>query len=345
MTDAAEPRRESETAEPAHGNARADQEARSVPKWIANDGLLRDEGTLFGLAQASPEQVEAKVQVIRDVYDGLIAHARHKEERLNERAAHLQQKRDALAGKREALKAKIAAPDVPAVEGADAHTPHTLTRHVIGFVIAVFACLGTFFLIYEQFQAAFEHAFWITLGVTLAGFFSVFSPVSLLFTSTATHTKAPEAPERWKVYLVELAMPLTAATFVALWRVGAHPWPRLVGLWLLLAIAFLVVGKLLLSTVPQIALLFKLLKRKGIVRWRRRRHRKALEALDESDGQALRDAHDRLQADWEALDTTRPLEKLCARKIGLFQSEYALARRFAETHPRRAAAIVQDADA
>ena len=331
--------------QPAHRNAGVDQESRSVPDWITNDGLLRDEGALFGMARASQDQVETKVQIIRDVYDGLIATAKHEEERLNERAAHLKSKQNALDDREAALRARINAPDVPAVEGADDHTPHTFVRHVAGFLATVLACVGTFFLIYEQFQTEFEHALWISMGVTLAGFFSVFSPVSLLFTSTASQTQRSDAPERWKIYLVELAVPVTASTFVALWRVGAHPWPRLLGLWLMLTVAFLVLGRLLLSTVPQMALLFKVLKRQVKVAWARRRHRKELQALRDTERAALQEERDALQQAWEALDSTHPLEKLCDRKIGLFRSEYDLARRFAEDNPERAAAIVQEADA
>lgn len=315
---------------PAHGNARVDQETRSVPDWITNDGLLRDEGALFGMAQAAHDQVETKIGVIRDVYDGLITKAKHQEERLNERGAHLKDKQTALARKEEAIQARIDAPDVPQVEGAEDHTPHTFTRHVVGFLVAALACVGTFFLIYEQFQNEFDHALWISLGVTLAGLFSVFSPVSLLFTSTAAQTRPSDAPEPWKIYLVEVAVPITVSTFVVLWRVEAHPWPRLVGLWLVLTVAFLVLGRLLLSTIPQVALLFKVLKRQVKVAWRRHTHRKELEAL-RTEKKTLEDEEDHLQNEWEQLDSIRPLEKLRERKIRLFMSEYHLARRWSDT--------------
>ena len=316
---------------PAHGNASVDQETRSVPDWITNDGLLRDEGALFGMAQATPDQVETKVQIIRDVYDGLIATAKHQEERLNERAAHLKDKQTALKQKEETLKASIDSPDVPKVDGAEDHTPHTFTRHVVGFLVAALACVGPFFLIYEQFQNEFDHALWISLGVTLAGFFSVFSPVSLLFTSTEAQTRPSDAPEPWKIYLVEVAVPITVSTFVVLWRVEAYPWPRLVGLWLMLTVAFLVLGRLLLSTMPQVALLFKVLKRQVKVAWARRTHKKTLRALRNTEQKALEQEQDALQEAWEQLDSTRPLESLRERKVRLFMSEYHLARRWSET--------------
>ncbi|MFO8231739.1 MAG: hypothetical protein R6U20_03650 [Longimonas sp.] len=322
---------ELQSSGPAHGNASVEQEAHSVPDWITNDGLLRDEGALFGMAQATQDQVENKVQVIRDVYEGLIAKAKHQEERLNERASHLKDKQAAIERKKEAIRANIDAPDVPEVEGSEDHTPHTFMRHVTGFLVTVVACIGTFFLIYEQFQNEFDYALWISLGVTLAGLFSVFSPVSLLFTSTRAQTQPPDAPERWKVYLVELAVPIAVSTFVVLWRVEAHLWPRLVGLWLMLTISFLVVGRLLLSTVPQMALLFKVLKRQVKVAWMRRKHRKELQALRNTEQKRLEEEQDALQDAWEQLDSTRPLEKLCERKVRLFISEYDLARRWSAT--------------
>jgi Skp family chaperone for outer membrane proteins len=99
----------------------------------------------------------------------------------------------------------------------------------------------------------------------------------------------------------------------------------------MLTVAFLVLGRLLLSTMPQVALLFKVLKRQVKVAWARRTHKKTLRTLRNTEQKALEQEQDALQEAWEQLDSTRPLESLRERKVRLFMSEYHLARRWSET--------------
>lgn len=320
---------EQDTSTPAE-NAKADQDARSIPRWIGNDGLLRDEGTLYGLAGLPEQELKSKVETIRKAYSGLLSDKEDAYTSIDEKMERLGERRNEIQEDLEALEDETFEADLPPVDGSEDVTPNTFLRYLVGVVAAGSICAFTFFLIYEQFASEFEHAMLISLSVTLAGFFVVFDPVSLFYTS------APDrggAPENWKTYVVEFSVPLAASSFVALWRYDALSVPRTLGLWLFLTVVFLLGGKLFLSAIPRTATLFHMARRRWRLKRMERQHKKERKGRSES----LQKKLDQLDEEKEALESERDelespaaLEKLRERKVQLFLSEYELVRRAIE---------------
>ncbi len=333
MTDAsrdASPRDASlRDASPRGETASPEAPTPSPPRrinWIENDGLLRDEGVLFGLSGLSEAHLERKLDTIRHYFAAQLAvHAEaqarlvREEERLAERRADV----DAEIAEQEAL---AETPDVPPVDGAGDAGRHMLARYLLGGAAAAGICVFNFYLVREQLAPHFEEPLYVALGVFLAGLFTVFNPASVFYTSDASQQAHATAAERWKVLLVELAMPVAAAAFVVVWRVPVLGVAQSTGLLLYLTFLFLFGGKLLLSVIPHVAVLLRLMRRQWVVRWRRWQHRRALRRLRRETVPALEAEADALVKRRNALEPPARVEAQRDTTVQLFLSEYDLAR-------------------
>jgi hypothetical protein len=294
--------------------------------WIENEGLLRDEGVLFGLSGLPKAQLVHKLNTIKHYFDGQLAISKELREQLDQEQERLKERRKTVAEDIRKEEALAAYPDVPPVEGAKDVDRHTLGRYVIGAIAAIGICVFNFYLVYEQLRPEFESALFVSLGVVLAGLFVVFNPVSLFYTSDATQRARASAAELWKVQLVEFAMPVAAAIFVVSWKLPRLGPMRGVGLFLYLTMLFLFGGKLLLSTLPKVALLVRVMLRAWVVRWRRWQHRRAVKRLREEKLAELDDAAETLLQRRSAIESVSRIEARRDTALELFQSEYDFAR-------------------
>lgn len=100
-------------------------------------------------------------------------------------------------------------------------------------------CIGTFFLIDETLRPTFTQNRWISLGVFLAGMFSLFNRTSLFHEAST-----PLTPRR---LLEEVGLPLAASLFVFAQALKTQPAGYALALLLLVFFLFLLAGKLLLG--------------------------------------------------------------------------------------------------
>jgi hypothetical protein len=286
--------------------------------WVENDGLLRDEGVVFGLSQ-DKAALEHKEAAIHAYYWRWSADAER-------RAKALRQEIEDVAAARDRLSAAVAQETRIPVHGqltdSDESGPGVLLRYALGALAAVATCAGIAVLAYEQLRPDFALAGVVTAGVVAAGFFTAFLPVSIVF--VGDETRRAGNVELWKVRLAEFGLPLVSAGFVVAWAWERLGPARAVATGAMLFLAFVFAGRQFLSSIPRMGAAWRSLRaERGARAAALARTRKA-----ETDEIAVRSADDRLLALRRELGAIRaPAEWEAIRdaKLALFRSEYELA--------------------
>lgn len=289
--------------------------------WIEDDGLLRDEGVIFGRAvgTAPIEQdsgpLHWKLEAIRSHYRRQAASAQAaldaSDDRMLELTATLEQASADLADK-EAQ--RVAAEDIDAP---------MRVRDGFGLALALVACVCAPLVVLGLLRPdAFAEPIAVAIAVTVAGLFSLFQSRSLLFVSNAHLRRDDRLPELWKVYLAELLLPIAAAAFVAVFAHRADAWGQTIVVFAFLLCLFWVTGKLTLSTLPRVAAAVT------AARERARLRTEAQEARTKRDAAvtALDELRTTLQE--QRAEVARFTHTADAR-VALFLSEFELARRYA----------------
>lgn len=320
--------------------------------WIENDGLLRDEGVLFGLAGLE-EGAEHKTSAIRKYFNEKVAAVRQERERLDHREEELESKKEEVKRRIESLE------DVSRnlnEDGEEAHGPHrqdaqgdghVLTRYLLGLVFAAAVCVGNFYLVYELLSPHFEQSLLISLGVYCAGLFSVFTPRSIFYASSESQEKEERSPELWKTWLVETGMPISASIFVVVWTYPKLEIVRSIGVFLFLSALFLLSGKLLLSILPRLLGDIRRARSNLTAWWKRRRDKREAEKLRSNKMEKL---EERLEDVRESRDQLEGVDKIESRReaaVELFVSEFELAREAVNQNAlttEEAAEIAQSSD-
>lgn len=284
--------------------------------WIEDDGLLRDEGVVFGLAGDSAA-LTYKETAIRSYFRRLAAESDRSRALLGKEIEALQNPEAFTAAV-----AGIVEANSPAAP-AEGDAPGALVaRYALGMLGALLMCMGTGVFVYEQLKPVFAAAGVITLGVVAAGLFTSFLPVSLLFVGDAERRSGEV--ELWKVRLAELGVPLVAAVFVVAWA-----WERLgiirsAASAALLFMVFAFAGRQLLSSVPRAGEAIRALG------WQRAMRRAVRDSqLGEARARAERAARGQqildLQRQLARIPSAAEWDAACEAKLALFRSEYELA--------------------
>lgn len=296
------------------------------PNWIEDEGLLRDEGVIFGLASAD---VESKLDTIKAYYEQkleaakkYIADYRQEEERLqqlvNDTKAGLNAKED----------------KVKSLQAYEPHNGRGIQRPLLALIGYTAAFIINWFLIRFCFQGVWSgtEASFIAAGVYLFGLFSLFHRHSVFFYNSKVVQEKNNNVELWKLLLNELGIPVAVVGII----VAFGYYSRLGNPAVLIATAlftlFLLVygGKQLLL---QWEIIGTLLKQRSVYRKGRKSKRKEAKAILadlKTDREAVATAEQRLEQYREGrlqLPNTSEIEKLCESKISLFKSEYELARK------------------
>ena len=306
---------------------------------VEDDGLLRDEGVIFGRAVGTaPIEKDGgplhwKLEAIRSYYRKQAASAQAaldaSDERMRELGAVLEQATAALADK-EAQ--RLAAEDIDAP---------LRVRDGFGLVVALVACVGAPLVVLSVLRPdAFAQPVPVAIAVTVAGLFSLFQARSLLFVSNAHLTRDAAQPELWKVYAAELLLPIAAAAFVAVFAHREGVWVQTAATFAFLLLLFWVTGKLTLSALPRVAAAVT------AAREHKRLHAEAQEARAKREGavSALEMLRGQLQ---EQRAEVARFNHTADARVALFMSEFELARRYArlreeKLREQRAAAVASE---
>ena len=278
--------------------------------WITNEGLLRDEGVLFGWANSDHtdktaaiehyfEQQKAKHLTFVELAERTLSDLQSKNEALKETCADIQ-------------------PDefFPLLEGY-------MFRNFAGLIIGLGAAYGTFFIIDYYLTPAFGIS--AAIGVFLFALFSIISPISnWLQLDTSYSGKLKEG-------LLEIGTPVVSALFVS-YIVYRQTNDRLYAVIIALFLLFLFffAGKLILGLIVKVTADYRELRK----RYQQRRHQKAVKAQRALDLRSLRDTEEKLaelqmQIN-EAVQSIRALEAEKQSRIKVFLSELKLARTFSD---------------
>jgi len=201
-----------------------------LPHWIADEDALRDEGVLFGLSEAGPEE---KVAVIRYHFAQQTAPVEQEIERFSEKIGELnlflEQKETRINDLRQQLD------QLRTRSVVDTYLPRTL----IGLLLAIVMCVGTFFLIDDTLRPAFPDNRWIAVGVYLTGMFGLFNRTSVFHDS--------EARFSGRRLLEEVGLPLATSLFVLAQAWATRPVWSALALFVFVFFTFLLAGKLTLG--------------------------------------------------------------------------------------------------
>jgi len=299
--------------EPQHEAEQTDQQEDFL--WIQNEGLLGDEGVVFGLG-AGDESVAYKEECIRAYYRRQVAHTARERGALQHEIDRLRERIGELTAQAGALTAPAAT--VPAEAGYA-----LVWRYGLGIAAAALACAGTATLVFNQLRPELQAAGVVTLGVVAAGFFTAFLPVSVLFVNDGD--ERPGNVELWKVRLAEVGMPLVATAFVTTWA-----WPRLgparaLATAALLFLVFTFAGRQILSSVPRLGeSLRRVRDGRASDELARENARRAAAMGEEAARMHAREAELRREA--AALPSDAEWDAVRDGKLALFRSEYELAR-------------------
>jgi len=265
-------------------------------QWILNEGLLRDEGTLFGIAGAATKD---KIAAIRDYY------------RIKKAAA--QTKRHQLEKEVEQLRGELSKERAESGGAANSRRSMNLAPTVLQVGLYGGICFFNYYL-EVYWLSPVLHSTFICVGLYLFGLFPVFSGRSILY-NRARALYAEEATgeqrENWKMYFEEFGVPLAVAGFISVLPAKAYPLSYSILAALVFFMLFLLSGKGLVNT------FFKIQAEAGcwwqVVRRRRERKKqfKKLEILENERGLVA--------AELEALEGEEDY------RINIFTSEYQLA--------------------
>jgi len=260
-------------------------------QWIVNEGLLRDEGTLYGIAGAG---LLEKTEAIRDYYRIRKAASRTKQEHLKEQIEEL-------------IKLSIS------THKDNSDNQSNLIPILLQLILYAAICYFNYWLVSYWLSPAIQSVP-IFLGVYLFGLFSVFIGRSIMYNAaqSLTDEKAPvEKREKWKIYLEEIGVPLIVSLFIAILPAKSYPIEFTIVAAPLFFMLFLLGGKGLINTLfrsrKELAYSFQYMRQK------KERKKKKLELQT-------------LQKDLESTDAA--LEELNGEeeyKIKVFASEYKLA--------------------
>jgi len=175
-------------------------------QWIINEGLLRDEGVLFGLAGAA---IGDKIDAIREYYRIKKAGAQTKREQLEKEIAEVGADLARQLAEAQALE-----------PGKVNLVPVLIQLFLYGGI-----CYFNFFL-ETYWLSPVIRSIPICVGLYLFGLFSVFLGRSIMYNSVrdlADGRKDGQPREKWKIYLEELAVPLVVSLFVAVLPSFTYP--------------------------------------------------------------------------------------------------------------------------
>lgn len=281
--------------------------------WIANEGLLRDEGTLFGIAAAD---VSDKLKAIEEYYKIKCASDTEKLRNLED-ALQLHQTSLAELG-----------------ESRPAFTlTEALRKEVFPQMFPVFfqlllyssVCWFNYFLV-DYWLSPVALDWYIKVGLYAFGISALFIGRSVLYHHSADEVAGfddQKKRESWKVVLEEFGIPLVTAAAIVAFAWEYHPSLHSICAFLLLLFLFLFAGKAAIGFVYRagryLSLLFGYLSKLWRFAKNKRQHlRKRKESLKASTEIKLKLSE--VEAQIRRFNAEREYS------IRLFLSEYQLAR-------------------
>lgn len=204
------------------------------PYWLTDPDTLRDEGVLFGLSDAQPDEKVAEITAYfrhqtvpvnqqKEQSEATLTETNRQLKERETQTSELQARIDQLTNQR------------PATDN--------VLRNLVSLAVSVVMCVGAFHLVDETLRPAFSNR-WIAIGVFLAGMFNLSGRTSFFYEEGIRLTG--------RRIVEEIGLPLAAALFVLIHALQRQPLGQAIALFVFVLFLFLLAGKLLLSVLTQL---------------------------------------------------------------------------------------------
>ncbi len=197
--------------------------------------MLRDEGVLFGMASDDPSP---KLDVIRAYFD-------EKGTILQRKLAFLEKKLNELAAKTEKEEISLldSKREIDTIKANTKLPVNPLGKYVLFFFFIGIALLN-FLLIQQHLEPVWRGFSWfLSAGIFLFGMMAVYQDRSIFFNHDDDAGTEKEKPEKWKLWLQELGIPLAVIIFIGSTTYQVYPIAYQFGVLLMEAVFFLLFGK------------------------------------------------------------------------------------------------------
>jgi hypothetical protein len=279
--------------------------------WILNEGMLRDEGSLFGIAGA---EITDKLESINSYYQTKTAfpqqQKRYLEEKIASLKAEIESARDELAEVRSAQQASVSKEKIS----------YQLWPVAFQFLAILAVSCFNFFLVRYWLSPVITSDV-ICLGIYLCGLFSVYIGRSIILNSGDEDSDEVSNAVLKKSYLREFGVAAAVSFFICTITFKSYPVQNSVAAFLLMFLLFLC-GKVLVNTLfrlkKEINASFRIMK----TRYKARRQERNFSRKMEEAEKALRESIEALQ---EPEITLAKLQAEQQYKTHVFRSEYNLA--------------------
>ncbi|WP_338877012.1 hypothetical protein WBJ53_15255 [Spirosoma sp. SC4-14] len=201
-----------------------------LPYWLTDEETLRDEGVLYGLSTAEPDE---KIAEISAYFAYQTAPLEATIEQLGQKAGEYDQLIEQLE-RRVAIRQQ----QITILQNQEPAQTHLL-RTGVSLTLSAVVCIGNYYLIDHTLHPAFSNT-WITAGVFLAGMFNLFGRTSFFY-EEGTRLSGRRLIE-------ETGLPLSASIFILVQALQTQSTLQACSLFVFVFMLFLLAGKLVLST-------------------------------------------------------------------------------------------------
>jgi hypothetical protein len=298
-------------------------------EWIDNDGLLRDEGVLFGIAEA--DMVE-KVAAIENRFTQLSSPIRNKINLIDNGISKLN-------NSKEEIKQDISRVQVQKIqlETSKQKMHYHLFPMIIQLVAYASICYFNFYLVKYCLAPVFKNYF-IPVGVYLFGLFSVFIGRTMFYNNEQSiqNSEAEQGTrEKWKVWLEELGIPLVVSFFIVVLSYKYFPVEQSVAVFLLFFFLFSFAGKGLINSFYRVrkewGLNFVQIQERFAARTEIRKLNKLLKKWDTKLVELSEEINKKEAERLRSINQLDAVMSVLIYKIKLFKSEYNLAKETSQT--------------
>ncbi len=291
-------------------------------RWIEDEGLLRDEGVLFGIANS---EINEKINAIHQYFDRKTEVSKSLIESTEKSNSQILTQKQEKIAERDRLKESLSV-----VENTTLNlSPTFIIRNLFGLILIAFGAYGSYYIVHKYLADDFNTVG--ALGVFLFGLFAQFKPLS----HWLKHDEE-DAENKWqsiKNTLLEIGTTTAVTLFVGYHiYVQTSRFPESIFTSIFLFFLFLFCGRLILGFINNVS-----------AEIRQIRNAKKQEKNDATREEEMKDRIEQLEGDLKELENmlkqnmifiekeTSNLKEypgLSKTKAEIFYSEYKLAKKF-----------------
>lgn len=207
--------------------------------WIEDEGLLRDEGVLFGLEGVS---VEEKVETINNYYDQIIQPEYVKKESFQVKKIDID---DSIKEIHETIQG-LEEENIQINSQKKSLNFYWMARNIVGALLVLTTVIANYKLIEFFLKPYFQDNFYPSIGVFGFGMFNIFKPFSIWFLQDESQPFQKDKNSKIDI-AIEILPPLVSTGLIIAFASTYFPVPILITGFLFILALFLLNGKLFLS--------------------------------------------------------------------------------------------------